>query len=176
MTVRAQIWLQKHKQLLKRTGIAIIVVLTVFALLVLIFYRAQLALSYLQVLVWPCVVIFALIRYRRVIESLASQSEVTVTIMGFSIKIPLKILERSLEENLPEGKPSSDQWERLKELRKKGRVPFNYASDYEILLPLRNAGLIKAYPGNFLTTTKEVEITTLGKLLLQAWEQSQESH
>ncbi len=141
---------------------------------------AQLVLSYLQVLVWPCVAIFALIKYRkffeRVIESLASQSEVTVPFAGITLKIPLKTLERSLEDNLRGRELSEEQLEWLRTLSTGGRIAFNYEKDYKPLSPLRNAGLIWEYPVGYLTAAKEVEITALGKLLFERWEQSQKSH
>ncbi len=104
----------------------------------------QLILSYLQVLIWPLVVTLALIMYRSVIETLASPSEVTFTFFGVSIKIPLKTLVRSLEDNMLDT-ITDEQWGWLKRLHG-GRADYDSKTDYQTLLPLRNAGLIRAYP------------------------------
>ena len=77
---------------------------------------ARLVLSYLQVLVWPSVVIFALMRYRRVIESLTSRSKVKFDFAGVSIETTLETLERSVEESLRGNKLSREQWAWLKRL------------------------------------------------------------
>ncbi len=141
---------------------------------------AQLVLSYLQVLVWPCVAIFALIRYRRIIRSLASQSKITLNFAGVSIVTTVEALERSIEENLPGRRLSDPQWDWLKDLRdREGRLPYDN-SHYKTLVPLRNAGLITQYkdgePSDQLTISDEVGITSLGKLLLEAAGRNQKSH
>jgi len=142
---------------------------------------AQLVLSYLQVLVWPCVLIFALIRYRRTISSLATQSKITLNFAGVSIETTVEALERSMEENLRGRKLSGEQWKWLEDLRKRdGRLPYNNSS-YDILVPLRNAGLITQYhqdgsPADQLRISTEVGITSLGKLLLEAAGRNQKSH
>jgi hypothetical protein len=40
-------------------------------------------------------------------------------------------------------------------------------SNYEELRPMRNSGFIREYPEGTLTYAKEIEITTLGRLLLE---------
>jgi hypothetical protein len=138
---------------------------------------AQLVLSYLQVLIWPCIVIFAVIKYRRIIESLVSQSKITFKLGGVSIETTLEKLERSIEDNLRGHKLSTEQWEWLKQLRDKGLMTYDHQKDYATVYPLRNAGLVWSYPeGYFLTEAHEVGISTLGKLLLEAWEQNPRSH
>jgi len=141
---------------------------------------AQLVLSYLQVLIWPCVAIFLLIRYRRIITSLVSQSKITLNFAGVSIETTVEALERSMQENLRGRKLSKEQWEWLENLRDRdGRLAYNN-SFYEILVPLRNAGLITQYrdesPADQLTIATEVGITALGKLLLEAAGRDQKSH
>ena len=75
---------------------------------------AQLVLNYLQILVWPCVVIFALLRYRKGIESLISQSKVKFDFAGVTIETSLETLERSVQESLRGQKLSLEQWSWLK--------------------------------------------------------------
>lgn len=58
---------------------------------------AKLILGYLQVLIWPCVAIVLLIRYRDVIQSLIQRSKVKFTISGVTIETSLETLERSVE-------------------------------------------------------------------------------
>ena len=151
----------------------------------------QLVLNYIQTFIWPVVVVFALIKYRkfietvieRVIESLASQAEVTIFFASGSLKIPLKPLVRSLEDNLDRldrRELSEEQLKWLKDLRdKKGRLHYDN-SHYKTLVPLRNAGLITQYkdgkPADQLQISDEVGITPLGKLLFEAWERNQKSH
>ncbi len=82
-------------------------------------------------------------------------------------------------------------WEWLRLLRNGRRIPYD-RTKYEQLRPLRNAGLIREYPegclnapdkaprhfiskflsiiSKFLSGAEEIEITTLGKLLLEASE------
>jgi hypothetical protein len=136
---------------------------------------AQLVLNYLQILVWPCVVIFALLRYRKGIESLISQSKVKFDFAGVTIETSLETLELSVQESLRGQKLSPEQWSWLKRLKDEGWIAYNHTY-YDQLRPLRNAGLIREHPEGWLTTAREIEITILGKLLLEAWEQSQKSH
>lgn len=127
----------------------------------------QLVLGYIQTFIWPAVVVFALLKYRKVIESLTSPSEVTLSFFGMAIKIPLKPLITALEENMLFA-ITNEQWEWLKRLYE-GRQACD-RGDYAVLLDLRNAGLIRAYPGKRLIETKQVEITPLGKILFEARE------
>ena|SRR5215472_1381699 len=127
----------------------------------------QLVLAYIQTFIWPAVVIFALLKYRKVIESLISPSEVTLSFFGMAIKIPLKPLIQALEETIPIA-ITDEQWNWLRRLYE-GRQSCG-PDDYSVLLDLRNAGLIRAYPGKRLIETKQVEITPLGKILFEARE------
>lgn len=131
---------------------------------------AQLVLNYLQSLLWPCIVVFALVRYRRLIESLASRSKVIFNFGGVSIETTMEVLERSIEDNLRGHRLSETQWEWLKRLKYGGRTAYDHQKDYEVLYPLCNAGLIWSYPEGFLTEAREVDISPFGKLLLEAWE------
>ena len=131
----------------------------------------QPVLSYIQTLIWPAVVVFALLLYRNVIrEALTSLSEVTITFYGIAIKIPLNPLITALQANIPI-EITDQQWDWLKRLNG-GRQRFDPTADYLVLIDLRNAGLIRAYPEKILSQTKEVEITPLGKILYEARQKS----
>ena len=127
----------------------------------------QLVLSYMQALAWPVVTIFFLMKYRQVIESLIPK--VKLTVAGVPIEVSLQQLARTVEEPFPGGTLTQEQREWLKRL-KNGRQKFEYTRDNELLRPLRNAALIRPYPNGYLATAKEVEITRIGDLVLEALE------
>jgi len=135
---------------------------------------ARLALSYIQTLIWPLFIAFVSIRYQEFIESLMSRSKITLNIAGQKIETSLEVLQRSIEaSSFGPLTPEQSNW--LTRLRDEGRagrqVPYKEADYQESLLPLRNAALIRAYPGRpFLHTATHVEITPLGKLLVEALE------
>lgn len=128
---------------------------------------AHLVLDYVQSLIWPAVVWCLLWRYRDVIQSLLPRSKVTFTIAGVSIETSLETLQRSVEESFRGRALSADQWSWLSRLHGSGRLPYDHAH-YEHLRPLRNSGLIREHPEGWLSNAKEIEITTLGRLLLDA--------
>ena len=115
----------------------------------------QLVLGYIQALAWPCVAVFFLIKYRQVIASLVPQTKVKLTIAGVTIEPSLQQVARAVQEPFPGGTLTQEQWNWLKRL-KNGRQQYKHESDYDLLRPLRDAGLIRAYPTGFLTTAKEV--------------------
>jgi hypothetical protein len=127
-----------------------------------------------QALSWPVVAVFGLVFYRKAITALLSQSKVRFTISGISFETTLAELERSVVESLRGDDLTRDQWSRLQYIRAEGRVPFNRASDYDPLVTLRNAGLIREHPKGQLTHAKEVSITTLGRLLSDSYSRSLE--
>ncbi len=63
---------------------------------------------------------------------------------------------------------NAEQLLRIEQIGKEGRVQFDYTRDYKLLMPIRNAGLIRPIPRGYLTQAKEVELTALGRLWLQA--------
>jgi hypothetical protein len=132
---------------------------------------AHLLLSYIQVLIWPIVAFFVLWKYRDVIKSLVPRSKLKLTIAGVSIETSLETLQRSVEESFRGRRISTDQWTWLKRLHDSGRIPYNHTY-YEQLRPLRNSGLIREHPEGWLSDAKEIEITTLGRLLLDAYQHS----
>jgi len=130
---------------------------------------ARLILSYLQVVVWPSVAVLAIVRYRDVIRSLVPGAKVKLTIFGVAIETSIPVIEQSVTESLQGRKLTETQWSWLKKLRNDGRTEFARAQ-LDMLRPLRNAGLIRGYPEEFLEQATAVEITTLGKLLVDASE------
>ncbi len=128
---------------------------------------SQLVLTYIQALIWPAVAVFVLWRYREVIQSLVPRSKLKLTIAGVSIETSLETLQRSVEESFRGRRISVDQWAWLKRLRDTGRLPYDHAH-YDQLRPLRNSGLIREHPEGWLSNSTEIEITTLGSLLLDA--------
>jgi hypothetical protein len=130
---------------------------------------ANLILEYLEVLVWPIVSVVLVLTFRKPIESLIPRSKIKFSISNVTIETSLENLENSVKESLRGRSLTNDQWEWLRKLRDKGRIPFN-GNYYEQLRPLRNAGLIREYPEGWLSNSEEIEITTLGNLLLEAFE------
>lgn len=102
-----------------------------------------------------------------------SQSKVSFTISGITLQTTVAELERSVSDSLRGDKLTTEQWSRLRRIRDEGCVPYNNDSDYRHLVPLRNAGLIREHPKGQLTPAKEVSITTLGRLLADAYDRTQ---
>jgi len=95
---------------------------------------------------------------------------VSFTISGITVETTLAELERSVSDSLRGDELTNEQWSRLTRIRDEGCVPYNHNSDYSHLVPLRNAGLIREHPKGQLTPAKEVSITTLGRLLADAYD------
>jgi hypothetical protein len=132
---------------------------------------SRLILDYLQILVWPAAAVFLLVRYQPSIERLLPGAKIAFKLFNVTIETTLKTLQRSVEENF-QGKSLSDsQWEWLTSL-KNGQIEYQYGAHNPDLRDLRNAGLIRPYPTGYLTTSKEVVITALGRLLVDARQKS----
>jgi hypothetical protein len=129
---------------------------------------AHVVLSYIRVLIWPIVAVILLIAYRRIIERLLPGARIKLTLAGVTIETTLDVLTNSIEEIVADEGISKEQWSRLEHIGTEGRVEFNYGRDYKVLMPIRNAGLIRPVPRGYLTQATEVELTPLGRLLLQA--------
>jgi hypothetical protein len=92
---------------------------------------------------------------------------VKFTISGVTIETTLPILEKSVNEG-PRGRQlTSAQWEWQKRLQVEGRISYDHRY-YMELRSLRNSGLIREHPEGWLSNCEEIEITTLGTLLLEA--------
>lgn len=129
---------------------------------------AHVVLSYVQVLVWPTVAVVLLLYYRPVIERLLPGTRIKLTLAGVTIETTLDVLTNSIEEAVGDEGISKEQLSRLEQIGADGRVQFNYDRDYKVLVPMRNAGLIRPIPRGYLTQVKEVELTPLGRLWLKA--------
>ena len=83
------------------------------------------------------------------------------------LETTLPVIERSITESLQGEELKDEQWAWLIKLRNQGRTAF-HPSDLQLLRPLRDSALIRAYPKGFLQNATAVEITTLGRLLVEA--------
>jgi hypothetical protein len=129
----------------------------------------NIVLEYLKVLIWPLVTIVLILVFRKPIIALIPRSKIQFTISNVTIETSLEVLEKSVKESL-RGRPlTKEQWNWLKKLSENGRTSYD-PNSYDELRPLRNAGLIKEHPEGWLSNAKEIEITTLGSLLLEAFE------
>jgi nicotinic acid phosphoribosyltransferase len=130
---------------------------------------ANIVLEYLKVLIWPLVITALALSFRKPIIALIPRSKIQFTISNITIETTLETLEKSVKESLRGRSITKEQWNWLKKLNENGRTLYDPNSYYE-LRPLRNAGLIKEHPEGTLTDAKEIEITTLGSLLVEAFE------
>jgi hypothetical protein len=128
---------------------------------------AQIILGFFQALIWPLVALIILLLYRSIINSLIPHSKLKFSIAGVTIETSLDTIERSVEESFRGRRLSTSQWTWLQRLRDEGRVPYDH-NYYKELRPMRNTGLIREHPEGWLSAAKEIEITTLGRLLLEA--------
>jgi len=133
---------------------------------------AELVLKLLTTLVWPLVTVFFLVRYREALQSLMAQGKVKFTMAGVTVETTLAKFEEVMTDNLRDKTLLSSQWESLQQMAQ-APIPFDRAKDYEHLRPLRDAGLIWALPKGHLGDAKEVVISPLGKLLLNARQKEQ---
>ena len=124
-------------------------------------------LDFVKVLAWPIVVLVVALFYHRILQNLLAGSRVKFAISGVEFETSIPELERSVEEDLRGRKLSDEQWQWLRELREKGRTSYDKVN-YNTLRPLRNAGLIREHPEGTLTNAEEIEITHLGRLLINA--------
>jgi hypothetical protein len=95
-------------------------------------------------------------------------TKIRLTLAGVTIETTLEVLRNSIEEVVGDEGIGKEQWSRLEQMQRESRVQYNHQKDYGALMPLRNAGLIWSIPRGYLTQAKEVELTPLGRLLLDA--------
>ena len=129
---------------------------------------ANIILEYLKVLISPLVITVLVLSFRKPIIALIPRSKIQFTISNITIETSLETLEKSVKESLRGRSLTKEQWDWLKKLNENGRLSYD-SNSYDELRPLRNAGLIKEHPEGWLTTAKEIEITTLGSLLFEAF-------
>lgn len=127
----------------------------------------ELLLEYVTVLVWPAVVLLIALTYRKLLVRLFPGSRVRLVISGVEIETTIPELESSISYSLRGKELTPKQWEYLHELLKHDPQPYDH-NEYATLRPLRNAGLIREDPEGTLTDAKEISITPLGRLLLDA--------
>lgn len=113
--------------------------------------------------------VFLAIRFRKVISGLVPGAKIKFSISGVTIETALADLERSVSESLRGKALSEEQWAWLRKLRDSGCTKYEHAH-YDQLRPLRNSGMIREHPEGWLSNAKEIEITHLGRLLLEAYE------
>jgi hypothetical protein len=130
---------------------------------------AKLIEEYLRILVWPLIALTALLLYRKILASLVPGAKVKLTFSGFAIETTLPVIERSVTESLGGHSLTPEQLLLLRRL-KSGSVELDTAGDMlKLARPLRNAGLIRHHPEEgFLQVAKIIELTTLGRLLVEA--------
>lgn len=105
--------------------------------------------------------------FRKSIRALLLEGKVKLTIAGVTLETTLPVIEASISESLQEEKLSKDQWDWLNRLQVEGRIQIS-EPDIALLRPLRDSGLVRAFPKGFLQKATAVEITTLGRLLVDA--------
>jgi hypothetical protein len=110
--------------------------------------------------------IVILLKYQPTIQALLPSTKIRVNLGGITLETSLDALKKSIEESLWDESLTDEQWSWLERLTK-GQSPYD-KSNYAVLMPVRNAGLIRAVPRGFLTTATAVEITSLGRLLIKA--------
>lgn len=128
---------------------------------------AKLILEYISATIWPFVTLILAFRFYDAIVSLIPKSKINFTIAGVTVETSLAELEQSVSESLRGENLSSEQWDWLRKLKDSGRTPYDHKY-YMQLRPLRNSGLIREYPEGWLSNSEAIEITTLGRLLLDA--------
>ncbi len=129
--------------------------------------------EYVRILVWPAVVVIALLLFQKSLRKvLVRPDKIKFSIAGIPIEMSIEQLTQSVSESLRGKNLSDHQWEWLTRLSKAARLPYEHQF-YEDLRPLRNAGLIREHPEGWLSNSKEIEITTLGRLLLEAKQKQQ---
>jgi hypothetical protein len=122
----------------------------------------------LRIVIWPLVTLIVVLRFGRAIEGLIPGTKLKFKFAGIEIDTSLKELTTVIQETYRREKIDDKQWAWLERLKKDGKSPYNHATDYEVLRPLRNSGLIHEHPEGHLTSCKFVSITPLGELLLKA--------
>jgi hypothetical protein len=128
---------------------------------------AQVVRIYAEVLAWPLVTVLGIVMYRDVLRSMLPGAKVKLTISGVTFETSIPEIELSVAESLRGRKLTSEQWSFLRKVWGAGRTAF-VQGQLDMLRPLRDSGLIRGQPEGFLQNANEVEITPLGRLLIEA--------
>ena len=129
---------------------------------------AKLILEYISAIIWPFVTLILAFRFHDAIVSLLPKSKIKFTMSGVTVETSLAELEQSVSESLRGENLTSEQWEWLQKLKDSGRIPYDH-NYYKQLRPLRNSGLIREHPEGWLSNSESIDITTLGRLMLAAY-------
>jgi len=131
---------------------------------------ARIVRTYAAVLAWPIVAVVAVLVYRKVIPSMLPGAKIKLIVFGLTIQTSIPVLEQSVRESLGGRGLTKDQLSLLQKLRSDGRAAVD-KTQLEMARRLRNAGLIRHCPEEeYLQNATEIEITILGRLLVEAAE------
>ncbi|MBV8136618.1 MAG: hypothetical protein JO121_13465 [Deltaproteobacteria bacterium] len=125
--------------------------------------------GYSDLLSWPLVALIAVFVYRKALNRLFSADKIKLAIAGVEVQTTIPVIQASITESLHGRKLDDQQWRWLRKLREEGRTPVT-EQDKRILRPLRDAALLRAYPEGYLAAATHVEITSLGRMLVDASE------
>lgn len=128
---------------------------------------------YVQALAWPTCVLVLMLAYKEVIARLIPGAKIKFSIAQFSVETSIPEIEQSVRESLVGGKLTDEEISLLKNLRDQGRTELGPSLTPATARPLRDAGLLTYFPrgvGRMLANAKEIEITTLGRLVVEAAE------
>lgn len=128
---------------------------------------AELLLKFMTALAWPVLAVFFLVRYREALLSLMAQGKVKFEMAGVTVETSLAKFERIMTDSMRGRDLSRKQWQYLEGMAD-SPMPFIREEHYDDLQPMRNAGLIWAIPDGHLGSAKQVTISPLGRLLLEA--------
>jgi hypothetical protein len=136
---------------------------------------AKLLLEYLQTLIWPAVVIFAVARHGSALIAVFDKSKIKLKLYGVELEVNLQDLQGVLTAAL-HGELSPQQWTLLVKLRDAGPISIDSAGfkmdldgDLRWIRPIRNAGLILSLPDDkYIELATTLQLTQLGRLLVDA--------
>jgi hypothetical protein len=136
---------------------------------------AQLVLEYIQVLIWPLVVVAIVLKYGRSLLGVLEKSKVKLSLFGVEVEANIADIERNLTSAVG-GSLTPQQWDLLERMGREGSVlvqregyKMNMTGDLQWIRPVRNAGLIMTLPdGKYIEQATELVLTPLGKLLIEA--------
>ena len=134
----------------------------------------ELILEYIKVLVWPVIIIFALVMYHDLIGGLIQKSKVKLSLFGVVIETKISDLEQVLMAPVG-GRLTDQQWAMLQKIATRGPITvategykMHMEGDLPWIRPVRNAGLILTLPdGKYIEQAEQITLTPLGELLMK---------
>lgn len=129
-------------------------------------------LQFLEIVIWPVVVLIAIFIIRPHLSALFSGAKVRLSIAGQSIETTLPEMKQILEEQVVEHL-TDEHVAFLTSLQKDGARQYSpgikESDERKFLRPLRNLGFIRTVPRNsFLSYAQAIELSGLGRLYLRA--------